>query len=43
MAEAPARSLLYRVRPTDRVFEAIVGAEATTPGQGREELAGASD
>ncbi|MBI5532247.1 MAG: hypothetical protein HY898_06015 [Deltaproteobacteria bacterium] len=25
MAEAPLRSLLYRVHPTDRVFEAIVG------------------
>jgi hypothetical protein len=33
MAEAPLRSLLYRVRPTDRVFEAIVskhGASLTT-------------
>ena len=43
MAEAPARSLLYRVRPTDRVFEAIAGAEQGSASEAGRFAAGASD
>lgn len=43
MAEAPARSLLYRVRPTDRVFESIAGAGEDSVREASRVAAGASD